>query len=91
MPIEDRLKKKARGGYYTTEPKLKWYELPLGTVVDQDKYNYEKEIWGDWYVEMNRKNGAYRVKDTSKDYKKKLQEWRAFQKNREEEKKRGIK
>lgn len=68
MPIEEQIKKSKRGGYNTTEPKKEWYELPIETVVDQDRYEFDKEKFGDWYVEMNRKKGSYRVKWPKQQY-----------------------
>ena len=57
----EQLRKQKRGDYYTTRPqKKKWYELPLDTVADIERYEYEKEIFGERMVEEWRKYGRYR-------------------------------
>lgn len=65
----EQVKKCERGDYMTTKPAPKyWYELPMRTVVDVKRYEYDKKTCGEWYAELQRDNGAYRTVDTSKKY-----------------------
>lgn len=57
----EQVRKCERGGYMTTKPATpKWYELPLDTVVDEARYNHDKEFYGETITESWRKNGSYR-------------------------------
>lgn len=56
----EQIKKQERGEYYTTKPKpLDWWELPLDTVVDVERYEYDKKRY-EYVAETRRENGYYR-------------------------------
>ena len=57
----EQIKKRERGGYLTTTPKQsEWWELPIDTIVDVNRYQRDKDTYGDYVAEMWRKNGSYR-------------------------------
>ena len=61
MDCMTQLKKCERLEYYTTNPqKPKWWELPLDTVVDVERYENDKKRISERYAEHNRQLGEYR-------------------------------
>ena len=61
MTSVEQIKKRQRGGYLTTKPKPpEWYELPLDTVVDTERYENDKKQYGESVAEQWRKTGSYR-------------------------------
>ena len=62
MTMMEIIKKEERGGYMTTKPKpTPWYELPPETIVDVERYEFDKKKWGEAMAESWRKSGAYRT------------------------------
>lgn len=61
MDSQTQLKKRKKGGYYTTKPaQPKWWELPLDIIIDTERYEYDKRVIGEEYAEYSRKHGGYR-------------------------------
>lgn len=62
--VMEQLRKCECGGYVTTKPApLQWYELPMDTVVDKERYEHDKKIHGEFIADMWRKSGMYRRKE----------------------------
>lgn len=58
-----QIKKQQKGGYWTTKPSTpKWYELPLDTIVDKDRYEHDRKTYGEIISEIRKNRGEYRVK-----------------------------
>lgn len=56
------IKKEARGGYMTTKPEpTPWYKLPPDTVVDVERYEFDKSKWPAEMVEQWKQCGYYRT------------------------------
>lgn len=55
MDIMDAIKKQGRGGYNTTNPKY-----APDALNDVERYERDKEQFGEEFAERNRKNGMYR-------------------------------
>lgn len=61
-PME-QIKKQERGCYWTTKPSApKWYELPPDTIVDKDRYEYDKITYGEIISDIRKNRGEYRIK-----------------------------
>ena len=57
----EQVKKIERGEYYTTKPKpIDWWDLPLDTIVDVERYEHDKQVYGEHIVTTWRSNGRYR-------------------------------
>lgn len=55
------IKRRGNGYYNTTKPAPpKWYEVPIDTVLDVKRYEYDKQHYSESIVESWRKNGYYR-------------------------------
>lgn len=60
LTTQEQLKKKENLEYWTTKPESpKWYELPLDTVADVERYEQDKALYPK-EAERKRKLGAYR-------------------------------
>lgn len=67
MSTMEQIKKRERGGYMTTKPTPPdVFDLPLDTVIDEDRYKRDKMTYGDSIAETWRKNGHYRYIKKSK-------------------------
>lgn len=61
MDTMEQVRKRQSGGYNTTQPATpKWYELPLNTVVDVERYKHDKKIYSESTVKYWRELGLYR-------------------------------
>lgn len=58
MTTQEQIKKRQRGGYWTTKPLPS--ERPLDVVDDVERYESDKKIYGESLAEIRRKNGLYR-------------------------------
>ena len=57
----EQVRKCQSGGYITTKPATpKWYELPLETIVDVERYEHDKKIYSESTVKRWRELGLYR-------------------------------
>lgn len=60
LTTQEQLKKKENLEYWTTKPESpKWYDLPLDTVVDVERYEQDKALYPK-EAERKRKRGDYR-------------------------------
>lgn len=60
MGAMEQVRKRERGGYWTTKPAPpSILDLPLDTVIDVERYKHDKELYPH-YAEQKRKNGGYR-------------------------------
>lgn len=63
LTTQEQLKKKENLEYWTTKPESpKWYELPLDTVADVERYEQDKAL-SPRLAEQWRKTGHYRYID----------------------------
>jgi hypothetical protein len=59
--VMDQVHKCERGEYYTTKPAdPKWWELPIDTVVDVERYEHDRKTYGEDLANMYKKIGSYR-------------------------------
>lgn len=57
----EQIEKRERGEYMTTKPHIsKWYELPIDTIVDTERYEHDKKTYGEDTAEYWRRTGSYR-------------------------------
>ena len=57
----EQLKKRQRGDYDTTKPFVK-ETIPINDVLDIDRYNHDKKVYGECIAEVWRKQGSYKIK-----------------------------
>lgn len=58
MPAMEQVRKRQRGGYMTTKTLPEPKEV-IPKVVDIKRYQHDKKLYGEAFVEFNRKNGMY--------------------------------
>lgn len=59
--VMEQIKKRKHDEYMTTKPPIpKWYELPIDTVIDTERYEHDKKVYGEDTAEYWRRTGSYR-------------------------------